>query len=241
MLSKLIKINFKKLQNNQGGVCMETTSAREVALWLIKNNMDCRDCSFNGNMKLQKLLYFSQVVHLAKYGNPLFNDDMYAFEKGTVVENVRREYRNQFEKILLDSIKSDIIFSQPIKYTLEVVSDIFGNLSAQALSDVNHAQKSWEDAYYNSYTGSFHYKERSKISLDSIISNDIKKVKEMLSAYETSKKQKSEVVVINNIKFYYNPDEIDITDEITDFLENFEGEDSVYSLTCDDECGIVVY
>jgi uncharacterized phage-associated protein len=45
------------------------------------------------HLKLQKLLYYTQGLYLAKFDNPLFNDIMYAWELGPVVRTVYDEYK----------------------------------------------------------------------------------------------------------------------------------------------------
>ncbi len=44
------------------------------------------------NLKLQKLLYYSQGFHLALFNRPLFEEDILAWEHGPVVREVYRRY-----------------------------------------------------------------------------------------------------------------------------------------------------
>lgn len=43
-------------------------------------------------MQLEKLLYFAQGWHLARYGTPLFEDDFKAWQYGPVIPSVYRQY-----------------------------------------------------------------------------------------------------------------------------------------------------
>ncbi len=45
------------------------------------------------NLKLQKLLYYAQGVHLAAFDAPLFEEDMVAWNYGPVVESVYKQYK----------------------------------------------------------------------------------------------------------------------------------------------------
>ena len=45
------------------------------------------------NLRLQKLLYFAQGRYMARYGKPLFQADMAAWEYGPVVPEVYRAYK----------------------------------------------------------------------------------------------------------------------------------------------------
>ena len=65
--------------------------AIEVASWFINNDYIPSNTK-SGNLKLNKLLYFAQLISLVKRQKPLFKDELYAFENGVVVEDVRKEY-----------------------------------------------------------------------------------------------------------------------------------------------------
>lgn len=45
------------------------------------------------NLRLQKLLYFAQGCHLARYGMPLFDDEVCAWPLGPVVPEVYSQYK----------------------------------------------------------------------------------------------------------------------------------------------------
>jgi uncharacterized phage-associated protein len=61
-------------------------SAIAVANWLITKNLD--DRSNLTHLKLQKLLYFAQGLHLAYSGSPLFDDPIEAWRHGPVVRSI---------------------------------------------------------------------------------------------------------------------------------------------------------
>jgi len=45
------------------------------------------------HLRLQKLLYFAQGCHLARYGKLLFENEMYAWQLGPVVPEIYRKYK----------------------------------------------------------------------------------------------------------------------------------------------------
>ena len=47
------------------------------------------------NLRLQKLLYFAQGWYLARYGKPLFEDDMLCWKYGPVVRTVYDKYKDR--------------------------------------------------------------------------------------------------------------------------------------------------
>lgn len=64
----------------------------DFAKFFIKNGADSMPNTYDGNMKLQKLLFLADLANIAEYGEPLFNDQVLAFKNGCVVEKVRLRY-----------------------------------------------------------------------------------------------------------------------------------------------------
>jgi uncharacterized phage-associated protein len=218
--------------------------AIEIAQWFIRNNYDNPRNTFDGNMKIQKLLYFAQLIHLVRHEQPLFEDDIFAFENGSVVENVRIAYRNSTNFLIEDAYTKTYDFDSEHLSTLKIVEDIFGNLSARELSDLNHLHDSWKESYENScYSPSFRNKLESKMELENLKANDLDKIKEMITAYEANSTDSENhcFEVINGIKFYYDPTEINIDSELISLLSTFEGEDDTYTLYKDSKHGVVIY
>lgn len=65
----------------------------DFAKFFIKNGADSSPNTYDGNMKLQKLLVFADLANIAEYGEPLFGDQVLAFKNGCVVEKVRLRYK----------------------------------------------------------------------------------------------------------------------------------------------------
>ena len=79
---------------------MNKTNVFDYTKWFLENNLDTPRNTFKGNMKLQKLLFFAQLISLAKNNKLLFNDQFCAFENGMVMENVRLKYKNNLGELL---------------------------------------------------------------------------------------------------------------------------------------------
>lgn len=95
------------------------------------------------NLKLQKLLYYSQGFHLALYdGKPFFDDPIVAWEHGPVVRSVYNQYK-RFESQLIDRPKTKSTLSdKDLKYVKRIWK-IFGQFSAWKLRDMTHQEKPW--------------------------------------------------------------------------------------------------
>ncbi len=199
----------------------------DFAKYFIKKGADSSPNTYDGNMKLQKLLTFADLISIAKYGKPLFSDPALAFKNGCVFEKVRQRYKNDYSGLKKDSDMYQPDFSEEEYDVLGLALSIFGNASAKELSEINHTFDFWRSAYENGICNSgYHCKELSTVNMLSQ-KEDIERMKDIISAYEESANNATEREVINGVTFYY--DGFKLTDEIIDQLEAF-------SLNADDDC-----
>ena len=97
------------------------------------------------NLKLQKILYFSQAYYLAKLDKPLFAEKLEAWEYGPVVPEIYRKLKRYGSKpIIEEEDKSNL--AEEDKEILKKVWDTFGGYSASRLVDVVHAHAPWKEA-----------------------------------------------------------------------------------------------
>jgi uncharacterized phage-associated protein len=98
-------------------------------------------------MKLQKLLFFAQEEHLARTGNPLFEEDIEAWDYGPVVKEVWNVYQGDapIERAKVSPSKIDEAASQ----TIRIVWERYGKYDAWYLSELTHSYKIWQDHYKN--------------------------------------------------------------------------------------------
>lgn len=64
------------------------------------------------NLRLQKLLYFAQGWHLARYGKPLFEDEIVAWQYGPVVPAVYNEYKRCGRDGIAGALPDTDVFSE---------------------------------------------------------------------------------------------------------------------------------
>lgn len=102
------------------------------------------------NLKLQKILYFAQAYYLVKTGNPLFKENIEAWQYGSVVRVVYNKYKAKDAgyKPLIEQQDTSPITPQD-KKLMQSVWEIFGKHSARNLVDIIHSQSPWKDAYEN--------------------------------------------------------------------------------------------
>lgn len=133
---------------------MDTVSAVTVANELI------RIAHENGksisNMKLQKLLYLAQGIHLAlKDDTPLFGDAIEAWKYGPVIPSVYHKFKIYFAgEIPADHpfvTEHDTLNDEQKKLVTRVV-ELYGGHSAISLSNFTHLEESPWHSVYNDAT-----------------------------------------------------------------------------------------
>lgn len=205
----------------------------DFAKFFIKNGADSRPNTYDGNMKLQKLLVLADLVNIAEYGEPLFDDQVLAFKNGCVVEKVRLRYKNDYAAFRHDSELYQPDFSEREYEVLKLVMEIFGDASPKELSDINHTFKFWKLAFENgtSSTG-YHNKDMSVVDMMSQQS-DVGKMREIISAYRETANDITASETINGVTFYF--DGFALTDDMIDRLESFSlsADEDTYSVYLD--------
>ncbi|WP_228058982.1 Panacea domain-containing protein [Nostoc sp. LEGE 06077] len=98
-------------------------------------------------MKVQKLLYYAQSVHLALYNEPLFEEEIQAWRYGPVCPPAYRFY-SEFEAKQLPIPGQETLLELPgeQKELLEEIWEYFGGYHAYRLSNMTHGEFPWRKA-----------------------------------------------------------------------------------------------
>lgn len=99
------------------------------------------------NMKVQKLLYYAQSLHLALYNEPLFEAEIQAWRYGPVCPPAYKFY-SEFEAQQLPIPQQESLLQLPSekKELLEEIWEYFGGYHAYRLSDMTHGEFPWKKA-----------------------------------------------------------------------------------------------
>jgi uncharacterized phage-associated protein len=99
------------------------------------------------NMKVQKLLYYAQSLHLALYNEPLFAEEIQAWRYGPVCPPAYNFY-SEFEAKQLPIPDKESLLQLPRekKELLEEIWEYFGGYHAYGLSDMTHGEFPWKKA-----------------------------------------------------------------------------------------------
>ena len=120
--------------------------AKSVVKWFVENGIPLNN-SFDGNLVVNKMLVFSQLISIAKDGKKLFEEDLYAFKHGIVVEDIRKEYKYRFNDFIVTMQNEECEFNKDEYETLEIAIKVFGKLDAYTLSELTHQFKFWKEKY----------------------------------------------------------------------------------------------
>lgn len=109
------------------------------------------------NLKLQKLLYYMQGFHLAKFDTPLFEEDIEAWTYGPVVPSVYKKYKGS-GNMGISPKEEPIVLNEQQEELFDKVFEVYGEFSAIGLMNMTHKETPWMNT-----------------SLSSVISRDIMK------------------------------------------------------------------
>lgn len=93
--------------------------------------------SYEGNVRLNKYLFLSQVVYLAKYEKKLFEDNFVAYDNGPVIKEFINEYP------LISSRNENVEIDDDIKGFLDKIYASLINASYDELIEITHEDPEW--------------------------------------------------------------------------------------------------
>ena len=183
-----------------------------------------------GNARLNKYLHLAENLYIAKTGNLLFSDPLYAYDNGAVVLDVQKGYVN-----LLNNYHNTDYIPDTITEFLDKFYDMFQNATLNELIQLSHEDIAWQEKHF--YTD-----ERQR--MDSLSHKDEyeERYAETLALLDKIGEPDNEkCIVINKIKFYYT-DDIELTEELMEELTKYsiDSDDDAYSFYYDDGV-LVVY
>jgi uncharacterized phage-associated protein len=118
--------------------------AKRVADYLIyKSSLEEEPIT---NLKLQKLLYYSQGFYLAIYNKVLFEDLICKWTHGPVVPNVYHQFKSFGSNPITPINDFDVSdFSSDELSLINDVYSVYGQFSGSALRNMTHIEPPWAD------------------------------------------------------------------------------------------------
>ena len=94
---------------------------------------------YEGNARLNKYLHIAQNLYIAKTGEKLFKEDLFAFDNGAVVPSIREMYISLRNKDLIPVI--DAKYSEFLRKVYRVLQ----NATIDELIEISHEDNKWSD------------------------------------------------------------------------------------------------
>lgn len=125
-----------------------------IAYAFVKKGID--EGLFVTQMKLQKLVYFAQGAHLAKYHKPLLNENFQAWKYGPVIPEIYQDFKfygsrpitNTNSYVPSDSVRAPYFLDAEAHDTINYTWGVLKDFSAMSLSRWTHQPDTpWAKVY----------------------------------------------------------------------------------------------
>ena len=141
---------MKMEDNNTGGLStMPKYSAFDIANYFLFKAQEAteEDQELISNLKLQKLVYYAQGLHVAIYGGPLFSDKIEAWTYGPVIPELYHYYKvHSSNGIRADESFDPSLIDEDTQQFLDEIYEVFGQFSAIRLMNLAHSDQCWINA-----------------------------------------------------------------------------------------------
>ena len=94
---------------------------------------------YEGRARLNKYLHLAQNIYYAKTSKLLFDEPLYAFDNGGVVEAVRENY----EMLLKNKDTRSVSLPEDIKEFLKKIFEVLRNADIYKLMELSHEDPEW--------------------------------------------------------------------------------------------------
>jgi len=123
-------------------------SALKIANYFLYKAQE--DQELLSNLKLQKLIYYAQGLHIAIFNKPLFREKIKAWIYGPVVPKLYQIYKDYGTTgIPADPKFNPSSIDEKTRDFLDEIYEAFGQFSAIRLMELAHADQCWIEAGIN--------------------------------------------------------------------------------------------
>ena len=122
-------------------------NALNVSEYILKGLSEPDAGDIISNLKLQKLLYYAQGIHLVRCNKALFKDKIYHWQHGPVVKSVYEKYKSFNSRALEipEEVGNLNQFSEKDKYSIALTYNYYGKYSAWLLREKTHQEDPWKN------------------------------------------------------------------------------------------------
>lgn len=98
---------------------------------------------YEGNARLNKYLHLAQNIYIAKTGEKLFSEDLYAYDNGAVAPSVQTNYSILLSRNEVSTLPGDI------QSYLDKIYAVFENATLDELIELSHEDSEWVDKHHH--------------------------------------------------------------------------------------------
>ena len=179
-------------------------SAADVAKYML-----VKKGSLTG-FQLEKLLFYCQAWSLAVDKEPLFDDEILAFENGPVVPNVSQQHMGR-KTVMPSHISGDInTLTDSNMSLIDAVLEAYKGMSGDELADLSHHEEPWS----NSWNG------RTSLSSSAVIP-----VESIQAYYSQLLAADDETRIAHHVPLFDHPKNMYVTTADFDWLVEYLDED----------------
>ncbi|MBJ6366107.1 DUF4065 domain-containing protein [Staphylococcus hominis] len=200
-----------------------------IANWFYNNNLKTQENTYDGNLTLNKLLYFADSFNYVINGEKLIKQDVVGYANGPVYQEIYVDFRHH--RMMSIKINNEKLDEETIEL-LKIINFMFGKSdNYNKLSAITHAQSPWknrkEDCEKVDYNPTLDFADFDEEERTNII--------ELFNTYKEMNLDNLFVDKIGNNTVIYSMD-TELTDEDYMELEALEKEsDSVFVEKIDGE------
>lgn len=182
--------------------------AVELSKWFVEKNPNLIYGRFDGNLKLNKLLYFANLMYYSIYKKNLIDDNFEKWDNGPVIREIYTEFRYNNCK---DILKQEACkFDENIEKILNIINFIYMDKTSKELSDETHTHSIWIDTPKNAPIDFFKTSEK-----------EIEKMNRFYLMYKDIDFNDLKFEIVNGIRYYYFESNLKMTDDILKELSSY--------------------
>ena len=158
------------------------------------------------NTKLNKLLFFSNLMYYSVYDKMLIDEDFEKWDNGPVIREIYKDYR--YNGLSNEQNLNIEIDDKDTLQILQIINLVYGDMNGRELSTESHKSSIWQDAERN-----------QKINFSNIDSKEKKLMKNIFELYKNFDFNSFGIEKINGNKYFYDKNNIEMTENLISDLE----------------------
>lgn len=186
-------------------------TGNKAAKWFIFHNPELVSGYIDENTRINKLLYFSNLLYYCVNKRNLISDDFIAFPNGPVIFSVYSDYRYNGLDTLPSS--SPEIASEEEQF-LNIIDFVYGNYSTHEMIEESHTQSPWRNVRHL-------IPSNPKIDFSAADASLIAYYQSLYQTYAGMDFTRIAKEKINGNIYYYSKDAFEMTDPIIEQLSSF--------------------